>query len=201
MYNSNNLENKKQKEKAEEEHIVKEETSLEIDQPKKQEQVEEKPVLTLEEMQEDPLTLTLDFLPYLKGSFEENCEWMAKVIYVESRGNSDLEQQLQGLVLIARAFYPGGMWFSDGTGSLESAIFWEGQYPWAERSKGDISWVKPDEQAYKNAEAVLTGNVLEMELTKNITRSVVYANTVPQGSDIYTTTLAKNGKTVYFCYV
>jgi len=187
-------------------HIIKEERKTENRKSTENEKVvtktekvsEEEKSLSLEEMKNNPLTLILDFLPYLQGTFEENLQTMAELIYMESQGNTDLEQQLQGLVLLGRSFYPGGKYFSDGTGSLESALFWEGQYPWAAK---DISWIKPDEQSYRNAKAVLTGNVLDSELTKGITRNVVYANTVPQGSGIYTTTIAYNGDVVYFCYV
>lgn len=161
------------KEVADDEVITEEAKTKELDMEK------------LEEMKNNPLTPTIDFLPYLQGDFETNVRYIAIVIEKESGGASDEEQQMQGLVAVGRAFHPYS--FSDGQGNLLSVILCKDandfyQYPWAKYGIDDI---EPSEQALKNARAVLTGDVLDTPNIRGVTRNVEYANTSPLGYETY----------------
>lgn len=144
----------------------------------------------LEEILADNNACTVELIPYLQGSYEDNKELLAHLMQGECRGGSDESMQYAGLIAINRAFDPQA---SDGTGDLESAIFMDGQYvcTW------DGSFYQtPSEDCYRNAEAILNQDLLDQETPTNL----FYMATVKfKGKAVYTT-LQEGGKTVYIQY-
>ena len=135
---------------------------------------------TKEEIIKDPDSTLEDLLPYLTGNYTDNLEILAHIIHAEAEGSSDIEQQLVGTVVIYRAFTSayGVRTEYDNIGSLEAVIYAPNQY--SESLENGRFFEEPEEECYRNAAAVLSGETLD-----DTPRNVLYQATFLQGDGVY----------------